>query len=89
MSILKKHAARRTAARRHQSLMSAARHILSRHAIEGTVTRIDPAEIVALTFGQHAIRITESEAIEYLNAVLADRGYPLYQAAVETEGDSQ
>ena len=82
MSILKKQGARRAAARRHQQLLDAARHILSRHAIENTVTAIDPAEIVAVAFGRYAIRVTEGEATDYLNAVLADRGYPLHQAAV-------
>ncbi|MFF1297956.1 MULTISPECIES: hypothetical protein [unclassified Streptomyces] len=82
MIFSKKQAARRTAARQHRQLMAAARHILSRHALEGTVTRINPAEIVALVFGRHAVRITEDEAVDYLNAALADRGYPLFTDAV-------
>ncbi|XUL89709.1 hypothetical protein ACQ86D_26340 [Streptomyces galilaeus] len=75
--MLKNRAARRAAYRRHQKLLAAARQIVSRHAIEGTVTHVGPAEVVALVFGRHAMRIAEAEAVEYLNAVLVDRGFPL------------
>lgn len=87
MSILQTRAARRAATRRHQQLLDAARHTVSRHAVEDTITRIDPAEIVSLVFGRNAIRITEAEALDYLNAVLADRGYPLHQAPAKPEVD--
>lgn len=84
MILSKKQALRRAADRQHRQLMDAARHIVSRRAIESSVDRIDPAEIVALVFGRHNIRITNDDAADYLNAVLADRGYPLFTDAVTT-----
>lgn len=69
---------RRAAARRHRLLMSAASHIVSRRAFYDQVEQAAPAELTALVFGRHGLRIDDAEALEYLNAVLAERGYPLY-----------
>lgn len=88
MIILKKRAARRASARTHQQLMAAAHHVVSRSALELGVEQARAAEVVALVFGRHALRIDESEALDYLNAVLAERGYPLH-SATEPEVDGQ
>ncbi|MEU9406219.1 hypothetical protein AB0E08_11000 [Streptomyces sp. NPDC048281] len=76
--MLKKRAARRAASRTHRQMMDAARHVLGRHVLEDTVPHVDPAEVVALVFGRHALRITEQDAIDYLNALFAERGFPLH-----------
>ncbi|MFF7067330.1 hypothetical protein [Streptomyces pseudovenezuelae] len=70
----------RAAARRHRLLMSAASHIVSRHSLYDQVEQAAPAELAALVFGRHALRIDDEEALDYLNAVLAERGFPLIAA---------
>lgn len=81
--MFKKQGARRAAARTHRQLLAAANHVVSRSALELGVEHAKPAEIVALVFGRHALRIDEAEALDYLNAVLVERGYPLRNAAPE------
>ncbi|WP_405585286.1 hypothetical protein [Streptomyces sp. NBC_01092] len=83
---LKKHRENRAARRLHQQGMSAAGHIVSRHALLDKATNSTPAEVVALLFGWTGDRITEDDAHDYLNAVLADRGYPLLAASTEAGG---
>lgn len=75
--MFEKRAARRAEDRRHQQLLRIAQHIVSRVTLERRIEDIDVAEIVAVAFGRHQLRITEDEALDYLNAVLAERGYPL------------
>ncbi|WP_327260016.1 hypothetical protein [Streptomyces sp. NBC_01240] len=60
----------RRANQRHARLMGVAdRLVIGRLADPAT-----PAEVAALAFALHQIRITESEAAEYLNAGLVRRG---------------
>lgn len=78
----------RAAARRHRLIMAATRHIVSRHVIYGDVKQATPGLVVAYLFGQSGLRIGEAEAVDYLNAVLADRGYPLL-ASSTSAGEQQ
>ncbi|MEW2272157.1 hypothetical protein [Streptomyces griseofuscus] len=80
---------RRRAFHQHQRLMRVAFKVVSRHAICGDSNTASTAEIVALAFGEHQLRITETEALNYLNAALADRGYPLRSAAPQAGGEDQ
>lgn len=57
--------------------MEAARQIVGRRILDDATDRIVPAEVVALVFGRTGERISEDDARDYLNAVLADRGFPL------------
>lgn len=77
---LKKIRARKAAERRHRQLLRAAEHVVSRHIIDQQDTPVDPAAVVAVAFGRYELRITEDEARDYLNAVHAERGYPLRTA---------
>ncbi|MER5211975.1 hypothetical protein ABT063_15680 [Streptomyces sp. NPDC002838] len=77
---LKKIRAQRAEDRRHRQLMHAAQHVISRRALDSDIAQATPAEVVALAFGRHALRIEDTEALDYLNAVLAERGYPLLTA---------
>lgn len=86
--MFKKTRERKAAAQRHRLIMAAARHIVSRHVIYGEVTRAIPAEVVAYLFGKSSLRISEAEAVDYLNAVLVDRGYPLL-ASSTSAGEQQ
>jgi hypothetical protein len=63
--------------KRHQMLLKAARHIVGRRLLVDTDFSTSPAEIVALAFGWYGLRIDDDEALDYLNAVLAERGFPL------------
>lgn len=80
--------ARRAEALRHAALMTTARHVISRHTLHGESLQDSPAGVVALAFGRHRLRITEAEALDYLNAQLADRGLPLLPAAAVQENDA-
>lgn len=73
----KEHRARKDADRRHKQLLLAARHVVSRGTLDRRIEDIDLAEVVAIAFGRYQLRITNEEALDYLNAVLAERGYPL------------
>ncbi|MET8982116.1 hypothetical protein ABZX85_41690 [Streptomyces sp. NPDC004539] len=68
---------RRAAARRHRQLMAAAERIVSRSILYSQVDTAAPADVAALVFGRHGLRIEHDEALDYLNAVLAERGYAL------------
>ncbi|MEU0587246.1 hypothetical protein [Streptomyces sp. NPDC006132] len=74
---LKKIRARKAADRRHRQLLRAANHVVSRRALNGQIEQADPAEIIAIAFGRYELRIDDDEALDYLNAVLAERGYAL------------
>lgn len=77
MNLFPKRAARRADDRRHKKLMDATRHIVSRASLEHRIKDIDLTEVVALAFGRYQLRITEDDALDYLNAVHAERGFPL------------
>ncbi|MBT2673970.1 hypothetical protein J7E95_24745 [Streptomyces sp. ISL-14] len=81
---LKKITEGRTARRRHRHLMEAAHHIVRRHALDDSTDKASGAEVAALVFGWHGLRIADDEALDYLNAVLADRGFPLLPAPETT-----
>lgn len=68
---------RRAAVRRHRQLMAAAEQIVSRSILYSQVDKAAPADVAALAFGRHGLRIEQDEALDYLNAVLAERGYAL------------
>ena len=74
MSIFHKRAARRADDRRHKQLLAAAEHVVSRGTLERRIEDIDLSEVVAVAFGRYQLRITDDEALDYLNA---ERGYPL------------
>jgi hypothetical protein len=83
-----KRTARRAEARRHATLLQLADRVVSRHTLHGDSMQATPAEVVALAFGRARMRVTDAEALDYLNAVLADRSLPLLPApetAPETE----
>ncbi|QNT96760.1 hypothetical protein HEP81_06525 [Streptomyces griseofuscus] len=80
---------RRRAFHQHQRLMRVAFKVVSRHATCGGPDTASTAEIVALAFGEHQMRITDAEALDYLNAALADRGYPLRPVAPQAGGEDQ
>ncbi|MEV5182893.1 hypothetical protein AB0K88_24345 [Streptomyces werraensis] len=81
----KKHREQRAARRLHRQGMNAARRIVSHHALTNSVADVIPAAVVSLLFGWTGQRITETEARDYLNAVLADRGFPLLPDTHGTE----
>lgn len=85
---LKKRRARKAADRRHHQLLCAANDVVSRRALLGQVEHTTPAEIVAIAFGRYELRIDEDEALDYLNAVLAERGFPLRHADASTPESS-
>ncbi|MFF3730407.1 hypothetical protein ACFYXM_08840 [Streptomyces sp. NPDC002476] len=65
--------ARRTAARRHGIAMSAARKAYSNAVLYGDgVPTTD--DVIDLTYGSHAVRLTDTEAHDALAAVFADKG---------------
>ncbi|MEU4170998.1 hypothetical protein AB0F46_29475 [Streptomyces sp. NPDC026665] len=74
----KQRKAAKAAARRHGQILRVAGDIVTRGAMERNVQGIDPNRIVAITFGRYRLRVTEDEALDYLNAELAERGYPLH-----------
>ncbi|MGC9536548.1 hypothetical protein [Streptomyces sp. UG1] len=82
---LKKISERRAERRRHRHLMEAAQHIVRRHALDDSTDTASPAKVAALAFGWHGLRVAEDEALDYLNAVLADRGFPLLPAPETTQ----
>ncbi|MFF2411881.1 hypothetical protein [Streptomyces sp. NPDC058092] len=69
MSNLKKFREARHASRRHTRLMRAADHLIYGR----TDAELDAADLIALVFGRHQLRITETEAVNYLNAGLVRR----------------
>ena len=74
---LKKIREERAARRLHRQAMAAARHVVGRHVIGDSTDKASGAEVAAVLFGWYGVRIDEVEGLDYLNAVLADRGYPL------------
>ncbi|QQC89853.1 hypothetical protein [Streptomyces alfalfae] len=71
----------KAASQRHARLMLAANKAINQHILrEADAT---PAFVVALAFAMFAIRLDTGEARDYLNAALADGGYPL----LDEEGD--
>ncbi|MFD9192963.1 hypothetical protein ACFWCA_32715 [Streptomyces phaeochromogenes] len=76
----KQRQAKKAATRRHAQLLRAAHSVVSRGTLDRSVQDIAPAEVVAVAFGRYELRITEDEALDYLNAVLAERGFPLRYA---------
>lgn len=79
----------RAAARRHRDLLTVAQRVVSRATLDRSTEQIGLAEITALAFGRHQLRITDAEALDYLNAVLAERGFPLHAAAHPAPRDEQ
>lgn len=66
------------ARRRHNQGMRAARRVIymslsARHA--------QPSDVVALAFGWFRLRLSEDEALEFLNAALVDQGKDPYSEA--------
>lgn len=61
--------------RRHVRLMLAANRAINKHILRPDDP--SPATVVALAFAMFAICLDEDEARKYLNAALADGGYPL------------
>lgn len=84
----KEHRARKDADRRHKQLLVAARHVVSRGTLDRRIEDIDLAEVAAVAFGRYQLRITEDEALDYLNAVLAERGFPLRTAHPAPSGST-
>lgn len=64
---------------RHARLLRAADRAISKQLTHGTGqdVRPAPATFIALAFAMFAIRLDLDEARAYLNAALAERGYPL------------
>lgn len=92
--MFKNRKARRQSAVRHGLLLRVALKVVSRHVIHGDLDQVPSqtlaAEIIALAFGEQQMRITDPEALDYLNAALVDRGYPLRTATgTYPEGDQQ
>lgn len=69
MSILKNRREARRANQRHNHLMRAADHLI----FGRTNAELTAADLIALAFGRHQYRITETEAVDYLNAGLVLR----------------
>lgn len=64
--------------RLHAQLLDAAGQAITKHVLgNGYGVRPEPALVVALAFALYAIRLDADEARDYLNAALAERGYPL------------
>ncbi|MFI8531773.1 hypothetical protein ACIGMX_16225 [Streptomyces aquilus] len=74
---------RRAAERRHRQGMDAARQIVGRGILDEATDRIVPAAVVALVFGRTGERISADDARDFLNAALADRGFPLLPPTTE------
>ncbi|MEU8740629.1 hypothetical protein [Streptomyces halstedii] len=62
---------------RHARLMRAADFLIFDHDTD----ELAAADLIALAFGRYQIRITEAEAVEYLNAGLVRRGHARRLAA--------
>lgn len=77
MSYLQNRKTKQAAARRHSQLLRTANDVVSRGSLDRRIADLDPALIVALAFGRYELRVTDEEAIDYLNAALAERGFPL------------
>lgn len=65
---------------RHAQLMTLANDairaaILNNQRTSNGLPDVTPTDLVALMFGAHGIHITEDVATDYLDAVLAQRGY--------------
>ncbi|NUP42345.1 MAG: hypothetical protein HOY76_36270 [Streptomyces sp.] len=73
---------RRTRAqrRRHRHLLTIAAHVLRSY------TNASPDQVVALAFGRHGLRIETAEALDYLNAARAERGFDLIEPQAATTG---
>ncbi|CAM5530773.1 hypothetical protein SALBM135S_00868 [Streptomyces alboniger] len=68
---------KKAARRRHSALLAAAEQAIHLQLLHGNGMRPEPDKVVALAFAMFAIRLDLDEAREYLNAALAERGYPL------------
>ncbi|AZM54148.1 hypothetical protein DMA15_17525 [Streptomyces sp. WAC 01529] len=68
---------RLAARQRHTQLLAAANRTIHTQLLHGNTLRPEPATMVALSFAMFAIRLDAAEARDYLNAALAERGYPL------------
>ncbi|MGV2914470.1 hypothetical protein [Streptomyces alfalfae] len=75
----------KTASRRHAALLAVADQAIHKQLLHGNGMRPGPDKVVALAFSMHAIRLDLDEARDYLNAALAERGYPLLDE--DKEGD--
>ncbi|MEU0069522.1 hypothetical protein ABZ027_08255 [Streptomyces sp. NPDC006332] len=84
---LKKIRAKKAADRRHRQLLLAANHVVNRSVLDRSVEQAAPAEIAAIAFGRYELRISDDEALDYLNAVLAERGCPLRTADTNAPED--
>ncbi|WP_406501945.1 hypothetical protein OHA04_37540 [Streptomyces sp. NBC_01590] len=66
--------------RRHRRLRSIAKQLVS-YSDSGAVSQINhtdlAARLTALAFGNWQYRLTTTEATQYLDAALAERGFPL------------
>ena len=69
MSKFEKYREARRAHRRHTRLMRAADHLI----FGKPDAQLAAADLIALAFGRHQLRITEAEAVDYLNAGLVRR----------------
>lgn len=67
----------RAAKRRHEQLMAAAGHLISREITSGFRTpqyEATAKDLVALAFGRHQLAVDEAEADRYLNAARVEKG---------------
>jgi hypothetical protein len=62
---------------RHARLLVTAEKAINNHVLYREGLHPAPATVAALAFALFAIRLDEDEARDYLNAALAERGYPL------------
>lgn len=75
MNALRKRRQQKAARLRHWRLMMAANKAINKHILRPDDPT--PALVVALAFAMFAIRTDEAETRDYLNAALAEGGYPL------------
>jgi hypothetical protein len=73
----KQRQARKAAARRHARLLRVAKDVVSQGVMDRRFSGIDLKRIVAIAFARYELRITEDEALDYLNGILAEYSLPL------------
>jgi hypothetical protein len=66
--------------RRHTQGMRAARRVVY---LATSPSQARPSDVVALAFGWFRLRMSETEALDFLNAVLVDRGEGSYSEAAD------
>lgn len=66
--------------RRHNQGMRAARRVVY---ISTSPSHARPSDVAALAFGSFRLRLSEQEALDFLNAVLVDRGEEPYSEAAD------